>query len=64
MEAVKNKWGKVFVWDNKSEGNTKMIETGGYPFEMTDEKLVDIISGKQNENVETKYEQLTLMDML
>lgn len=64
VEAIKNKWGKVFVWDNKSLGNTKMIELGGCPFEITEEMLMDVISKKQNSGVETEYQQLSLEDVL
>lgn len=74
MEAIKNNWGKVFVFDNSFEGNRKLIEAGGNAYKITDGKLIDIIMKPKDElgmqkNVDTSankenYRQMTLMDFL
>jgi hypothetical protein len=56
-DALKNGWGKVLVWDNGIEGNTRLVEAGAAAYEITDEKLIDTISKPQGL---TKYEQLRL----
>lgn len=63
-EAIKNKWGKVFVWNNSSLGNKKLIEAGGCAYDITEEKLVDIVSKKQEDSSDGEYMQMSLMDML
>jgi predicted Rossmann fold nucleotide-binding protein DprA/Smf involved in DNA uptake len=61
-EAIKNKWGKVYVWKNGITGNEKLIELGGIPYIMSDEKLCDILNKRSyNAGAETiKYEQMSL----
>lgn len=63
-EAIKNKWGKVFVWKNSSNGNQKLIDFGGNAYSVTDEKLMDVISKQQEEDEKEKYTQINLMDLL
>lgn len=63
-EAIKNKWGRVFVWNNSSVGNNKLIEKGGHVYEIGEEKLVDTILKKKEESVDREYMQMTLTDML
>lgn len=63
-EAIKNKWGKVFVWNNTSHGNKKLIEAGGCAYEITGENLVDVVSKKQDDSSDGEYMQMSLMDML
>lgn len=63
-EAIKNKWGKVFVWNNASVGNKKLIETGGVSYEITEEKLIDIVAKKKDDSTDGEYKQMSLMDML
>lgn len=63
-EAIKNKWGKVFVWDNSSFGNKKLIEAGGCAYDITEEKLVDVVSKKEDDSSDGEYMQMSLMDML
>lgn len=63
-EAIKNKWGKVFVWNNSSLGNKKLIEAGGFAYDIAEEKLVDMVSKKQDDSSDGEYMQMSLMDML
>lgn len=63
-EAIKNKWGKVFVWNNSSLGNKKLIEAGGFAYDIAEEKLVDVVSKKQDDSSDGEYMQMSLMDML
>lgn len=63
-EAIKNKWGKVFVWNNSSFGNKKLIEAGGFAYDITEEKLVDVVSKKQDDSSDGEYMQMSLMGML
>lgn len=63
-ESIKNKWGKVFVWNNSSVGNTKLIEAGGCAYGITEEKLVDTMSKKLAELSDGGYTQMSLMDMI
>ena len=55
VEAIRNDWGKTFVW-NRDEypGNRKLIELGALPYELSEEKLYDIITKKEI------YEQMDL----
>lgn len=65
-EAMKNKWGKVFVHENNIEGNKRLIELGGIPYQITEEKLYDIMTATQKEEVVEKisYEQMELLAFL
>lgn len=63
-EAIKNKWGKVFVWNNSSVGNKKLIEVGGCAYDIRKENLVDTISKKEDDFAGSEYMQMSLMDML
>ena len=63
-EAIKNKWGKVFVWKNYSNGNQKLIDFGGNAYNVTDENLMAVISKQQEEDEKEKYTQINLMDLL
>lgn len=55
VEALHNDWGKVLVW-NHSEyaGNSKLIEKGAVSYELSEERLYDIITKKET------YEQIDL----
>jgi predicted Rossmann fold nucleotide-binding protein DprA/Smf involved in DNA uptake len=63
-EAIKNKWGKVFVWKTSSNGNQKLIDFGGNAYDVTDEKLMDVISKQQIESEKEEYTQMNFMDLL
>lgn len=63
-EAIKNKWGKVFVWKNSSNGNQKLIDFGGNVYSVTNEKLMDVISKQQIESEKEEYTQINFMDLL
>lgn len=71
-EALKNQWGKVLVWDNGSEGNSKLIEAGGIPFRMGgDSGIYDTIGKAVKDNsTENKvtsgevYEQLDITSFI
>lgn len=63
-EAIKNKWGKVFVWNNTSHGNKKLIEAGGCAYTITEENLVDVVSKKKDDSSDGEYMQMSLIDML
>lgn len=63
-EAIKNKWGNVFVWNNSSNGNQKLIDFGANAYSVTDENLMAVISKQQEEDEKEKYTQINLMDLL
>ncbi len=47
-EALKNRWTKVFVWQNERyEGNRKLIEKGAVPYCFSDESLLELITKKE-----------------
>ncbi len=55
-EALRNEWTKVLVWDHKEyDGNRKLIEKGAVPYTMTEERLYDVITRK-----EEPFEQLRM----
>lgn len=59
VEALRNDWSKVLVWKNQSySGNLKLIEKGGTAFELSDEKVYDVITKKEN-----IYEQIDIFNM-
>ncbi len=63
-EAMKNNWGKVFVWNKASEGNRKLIEAGGTAYELGEEKLMDIINRREEQAKNTEYSQISLFDVM
>jgi len=47
-EALKNRWTKVFVWQNKDyDGNGKLVEKGGIPYHLSEESLFTLITEKE-----------------
>lgn len=65
IEAMKNKWGKVFAWNNGLDGNKKLIEAGAIPFVLSNKKIYDCINStviKVEEN--QKFEQMDLSMIL
>ena len=47
-EALKNRWTKVFVWQNERyEGNRKLIKKGAVPYCFSDESLLELITKKE-----------------
>jgi len=49
VEALKNNWGSVFVWDHgRYDGNSKLIGMGGIPYELSDKRLYEIITEKRS----------------
>ncbi len=47
-EALRNEWTKVLVWDHKEyDGNQKLIEKGAVPYTLTEERLYDVITRKE-----------------
>lgn len=59
IENLKNEWTKEFVWDHKAyNGNLKLIEKGGIPYELSEEKIYDSIIRKQN-----SYNQLNIFNI-
>jgi predicted Rossmann fold nucleotide-binding protein DprA/Smf involved in DNA uptake len=63
-EAIKNQWGKVYVCDNKSEGNTGLIEKGGIAYEPDGGKLLELINKQPKERKEDEYRQMSLSDII
>lgn len=64
-DAIKNKWGRVFVHENSLEGNKKLIELGGISYKITDTKLLDIITAIQKEDTDKiSYEQMDISTFL
>ena len=60
MEAMRNRWTRVMVWDHKEyEGNQKLIAGGGRAYELSEEKLYDVITRKE----EQEYVQMDLFHM-
>lgn len=59
VEAIRNSWGKTLIW-NRSEykGNKKLIEKGGIPYELSEEKLYDVVTKKET------YEQMDFLNMV
>lgn len=58
-ENLKNEWTKEFVWNHKAyNGNLKLIEKGGIPYELSEHKIYDVIT-----NTENNYNQLTIFNM-
>ncbi len=58
-EAIRNEWTKVFIWKHQEyNGNLKLIEKGGKPYELSSENIYDIITKE-----EKKYEQLDFLDI-
>lgn len=56
IENLKNDWVKTFVWKNQSYvGNCKLIEKGANPYELTEERIYDLIMKKK-----TEYQQQDL----
>ena len=64
MEAIKNKWGKVFVWSNSTIGNEKLIDAGGCAYDITNETLMDVVSKRQALLEKEEYTQMNLSDLL
>lgn len=65
-EAMKNRWGRVFVNENSLEGNRELIELGGMPYQITDKKLYDIVMSTPKEEVVDKvsYGQMDISAFL
>lgn len=60
MEAMRNRWTKTMVWNHKEyDGNQKLIEAGGKAYELSDEKLYDVITRKDGQ----EYVQMDLFHM-
>ncbi|MBQ7942826.1 MAG: hypothetical protein IJ326_02055 [Lachnospiraceae bacterium] len=58
-EALRNEWTKVLVWEHPDyNGNLKLIEKGAKPYSLSDEKIYDIITRKEN-----VYEQIDFFNM-
>lgn len=48
VEAIRNEWSKTLVWDHKEyAGNQKLIEKGGIAYELSTDKIYDIITRKE-----------------
>lgn len=59
IENIKNDWTKEFVWNHKEYyGNLKLIEKGAIPYELSDEKIYDSITKKEN-----KYNQFDVFNL-
>lgn len=48
VEAMKNEWTKVLVWDQREyEGNRKLIEKGAVPYQLLEASILDLITKKE-----------------
>lgn len=48
VEAIRNDWTKVLVWENEAyAGNSKLIEKGAISYEISDDKIYDIVTRKE-----------------
>ena len=65
-EAIKNKWGRVFVYENSLDGNKRLIELGGIPYQITEKRLYDIMTETPKEQVVKKagYKQMDFSSYL
>lgn len=55
IEALRNGWGKILVWNHSQyDGNNKLIEKGAFPYELSQERLYDVVMKKET------YEQIDL----
>lgn len=58
VEAMRNGWSKTLVWNHKEyAGNQKLIEKGGIAYELSADKIYDVITRK-----EETFSQLELFD--
>lgn len=58
VESIRNNYTKTFIWNHKKyNGNQKLIENGGIPYEMTEESIYSVITKKQE-----RFQQLDLFD--
>lgn len=70
MENIKNDWTKTFVWNNKDYGgNLKLIEKGALPYEISNEKISNLIREKVNTSKketkkENSYEQMDISSLM
>ncbi|MDE6055563.1 MAG: DNA-processing protein DprA, partial [Lachnospiraceae bacterium] len=56
VESIHNRLTKTLIWDNINyDGNQKLIEKGGVPFDITEESIYSVITKK-----EETYEQMDL----
>jgi predicted Rossmann fold nucleotide-binding protein DprA/Smf involved in DNA uptake len=59
IENIMNDWTKEFVWDHKEyNGNLKLIEKGAIPYDLSVEKIYDVITKKDN-----NYDQLDIFNL-
>lgn len=48
VEAIRNEWSKILVWDHKEYiGNQKLIEKGGIAYELSTDKIYEVITRKE-----------------
>jgi len=62
-EAMKNNWGKVFVWNNSLDGNMKLIEAGGVAYTLSDDSLFETINNAKKAGEGSKPEEPTFEQM-
>lgn len=59
METIRNQWTKVFVWNHKEyNGNMELIDKGGIAYDLSLEKLYDIMTQK-----EEKFAQMDMFNL-
>lgn len=59
VENIRNEWTKEFVWNHRAyNGNLKLIERGGIPYELSEENIYDSITRKEN-----SYNQLDIFNL-
>lgn len=60
MENMRNHWTKLFAWNHMEyDGNRKLIEAGAVPFELSHEKIYDVITRK-----ETSFDQMDMFKVI
>lgn len=58
IENLKNDWTKEFIWNHKEyNGNLKLIEKGAIPYDLSVDKIYDVITKKDN------YDQLDIFKL-
>lgn len=59
VEALRNHWAKVLVWESDAyAGNSKLIEKGAIPYDLSDEKIYDAVTKK-----EESFDQLDFFNL-
>jgi len=60
VEALKNGWAKVLVWANETyAGNVKLMEKGAEAYEISEEKIYDVVTKKADDFAQIDFFSLS-----